>query len=205
MGLEGQGGSAPSVSLRSVTKRFGDFTAVRDMDLDIPKGKFFTMLGPSGCGKTTTLRMIAGFEEPSEGAVLLDGDDVTGLAAFRRPTNTVFQSYALFPHLSVERNVAFGLERQRVSKDEVRRRVSEELERVGLAREAKRKPRQLSGGQQQRVALARALVIRPSILLLDEPLSNLDAKLREEVRIEIRELQRQLGPRSWSRTIRRKP
>ena len=170
MSLEGQGGSAPSVSLRSVTKRFGDFTAVRGMDLDVPRGQFFTMLGPSGCGKTTTLRMIAGFEEPTEGAVLLDGDDVTGQPPFRRPTNTVFQSYALFPHLSVERNVAFGLERQRVSKDEVRRRVAEELERVGLAREAKRKPRQLSGGQQQRVALARALVNRPAVLLLDEPL-----------------------------------
>jgi ABC-type Fe3+/spermidine/putrescine transport system ATPase subunit len=147
---------APSVSLRGVTKRFGDFTAVREMELDIPRGHFFTMLGPSGCGKTTTLRMIAGFEEPNEGSVLLDGDDVTGLPPFRRPTNTVFQSYALFPHLSVERNVAFGLERRRVSKDEVKRRVGEELERVGLAREAKRKPRQLSGGQQQRVALASA-------------------------------------------------
>ena len=112
--------AAPSVSLRSVTKRFGDFTAVREMDLDVPKGQFFTMLGPSGCGKTTTLRMIAGFEEPTEGTVLLDGEDVTGQPPFRRPTNTVFQSYALFPHLNVERNVAFGLERQRVSKDEVR-------------------------------------------------------------------------------------
>src|SRR4051794_19572447 len=144
------GEAAPSVSLRSVSKRFGEFTAVRGMDLDIPQGQFFTMLGPSGCGKTTTLRMIAGFEEPSEGAVLLDGEDVTGQPPFRRPTNTVFQSYALFPHLSVERNVAFGLQRQRVSKDEVRRRGGEELERVGLAREAKRKPRQLSGGPQQR-------------------------------------------------------
>jgi spermidine/putrescine transport system ATP-binding protein len=179
--------------LRSVTKRFGEFTAVRDMDLDIPKGKFFTMLGPSGCGKTTTLRMIAGFEEPSEGTVLLDGDDVTGLAAFRRPTNTVFQSYALFPHLSVERNVAFGLERQRVSKDEVRRRVGEELDRVGLAREAKRKPRQLSGGQQQRVALARALVNRPSVLLLDEPLGALDLKLRKQLQIELKRIQQEVG------------
>jgi spermidine/putrescine transport system ATP-binding protein len=193
MSLEGQGGSAPSVSLRSVTKRFGDFTAVRGMELDVPRGQFFTMLGPSGCGKTTTLRMIAGFEEPTEGTVLLDGDDVTGQPAFRRPTNTVFQSYALFPHLSVERNVAFGLERQRVSKDEVRRRVGEELERVGLAREAKRKPRQLSGGQQQRVALARALVNRPAVLLLDEPLGALDLKLRKQLQIELKRIQRDVG------------
>ncbi|MGH2803391.1 MAG: ABC transporter ATP-binding protein, partial [Thermoleophilaceae bacterium] len=140
------GEAAPSVRLQGVTKRFGDLVAVRDVDLDIPRGEFFTMLGPSGCGKTTTLRMVAGFEEPSEGTVLLDGEDVTGLPAFKRPTNTVFQSYALFPHLSVERNVAFGLERRGVSRDEIRRRVGEELERVGLAAEAKRKPRQLSGG-----------------------------------------------------------
>src|SRR5215216_6016253 len=185
--------TAPSVTLRSVTKRFGEFTAVREMDLDIPRGQFFTMLGPSGCGKTTTLRMIAGFEEPTEGTVLLDGEDVTGQPAFRRPTNTVFQSYALFPHLSVERNVAFGLARQRVSKDEVRRRVGEELERVGLAREAKRRPRQLSGGQQQRVALARALVNRPAVLLLDEPLGALDLKLRKQLQIELKRIQQDVG------------
>src|SRR5688572_11551763 len=161
------GADTPSVRLEGVTKRFGDFTAVREMELDIPRGQFFTMLGPSGCGKTTTLRMVAGFEEPTEGRVLLDGENVTGLPAFKRPTNTVFQSYALFPHLSVERNVAFGLERKKVPKDAVRPRVAEELERVGLAGEAKRKPNQLSGGQQQRVALARALVNRPAVLLLD--------------------------------------
>jgi len=184
---------APSVRLQGVTKRFGDFTAVRAMDLDIPKGEFFTMLGPSGCGKTTTLRMIAGFEEPSEGAVLLDGDDVTGLPPFKRATNTVFQSYALFPHLSVERNVAFGLERRKVSKEETRRRVAEELERVGLAPEAKRKPRQLSGGQQQRVALARALVNRPAVLLLDEPLGALDLKLRKQLQVELKRIQRDVG------------
>jgi spermidine/putrescine transport system ATP-binding protein len=184
---------APSVRLRGVSKKFGDFTAVREMDLDILEGEFFTLLGPSGCGKTTTLRMIAGFEDPSTGTVLLAGDDVTGLPAFKRPTNTVFQSYALFPHLSVERNVAFGLERKRVSKDEVRRRVAEELERVGLAAEAKRKPRQLSGGQQQRVALARALVNRPAVLLLDEPLGALDLKLRKQLQVELKRIQQEVG------------
>jgi spermidine/putrescine transport system ATP-binding protein len=193
MGLAGEGGTPPSVTLRGVTKRFGDFPAVRDMDLEIPRGQFFTMLGPSGCGKTTTLRMIAGFEEPSEGSVLLDGEDVTAQPPFRRATNTVFQSYALFPHLSVERNVAFGLERRRIAKDEIRRRVAEELERVGLAAEAKRKPRQLSGGQQQRVALARALVNRPAVLLLDEPLGALDLKLRKQLQVELKRIQREVG------------
>ena len=183
----------PSVTLHGVTKRFGDFAAVRDMDLAISRGEFFTMLGPSGCGKTTTLRMIAGFEEPSEGTVHLDGDDVTGLPAFRRPTNTVFQSYALFPHMSVEKNVAFGLERQSVSRDEVRTRVGEELERVGLTAEANRKPRQLSGGQQQRVALARALVNRPAVLLLDEPLGALDLKLRKQLQVELKRIQKDVG------------
>ena len=183
----------PSVRLDGVTKRFGDFAAVSHLDLDIERGEFFTMLGPSGCGKTTTLRMIAGFEDATEGRVLLDGNDVTGLPAFKRPTNTVFQSYALFPHLSVERNVAFGLERQKFAKDEVRRRVGEELERVGLAREAKRRPRQLSGGQQQRVALARALVNRPAVLLLDEPLGALDLKLRKQLQVELKSIQRDVG------------
>src|SRR4051794_26073790 len=187
------GAEAPSVRLDGVTKRFGDFAAVRDMDLDIPRGQFFTMLGPSGCGKTTTLRMVAGFEEPTEGRVLLDGDDVTGLPAFRRPTNTVFQSYALFPHRSVEQNVAFGLQRQKVDKSEIRRRVGEELERVGLAGEGKRKPNQLSGGQQQRVALARALVNRPAVLLLDEPLGALDLKLRKQLQVELKRIQRDVG------------
>ena len=187
------GQSAPSVRLQGVTKRFGDFTAVDSLDLDIERGEFFTLLGPSGCGKTTTLRMIAGFEDPTEGVVLLDGDDVTGLPAFKRPTNTVFQSYALFPHLSVERNVAFGLQRQGISKDEVKRRVAEELERVGLTREAARRPRQLSGGQQQRVALARALVNRPAVLLLDEPLGALDLKLRKQLQVELKGIQRDVG------------
>src|SRR5215204_2020256 len=183
----------PSVRLERVTKRFGDFAAVRDMELDIPRGQFFTMLGPSGCGKTTTLRMVAGFEEPSEGRVLLDGDDVTGLPAFKRPTNTVFQSYALFPHRSVEQNVAFGLQRQKVDKGEIRRRVGDELERVGLAAEAKRRPAQLSGGQQQREALARALVNRPAVLLLDEPLGALDLKLRKQLQVELKRIQRDVG------------
>jgi len=198
MSQGGEGGTtppvdAPSVRLQGVTKRFGDFTAVRGMDLDIPQGQFFTMLGPSGCGKTTTLRMIAGFEEPTEGVVWLDGEEVTDLPAFKRATNTVFQSYALFPHMSVEKNVAFGLERKSFSKDEVRRRVGEELERVGLAAEAKRKPRQLSGGQQQRVALARALVNRPAVLLLDEPLGALDLKLRKQLQVELKRIQRDVG------------
>jgi spermidine/putrescine transport system ATP-binding protein len=187
------GADTPSVRLDRVTKRFGDFTAVREMDLEIPAGQFFTMLGPSGCGKTTTLRMVAGFEDPSEGRVLLSGEDVTSLPAFRRPTNTVFQSYALFPHRNVEQNVAFGLQRQKVDKAEIRRRVGEELERVGLSGEAKRKPAQLSGGQQQRVALARALVNRPEVLLLDEPLGALDLKLRKQLQVELKRIQRDVG------------
>jgi spermidine/putrescine transport system ATP-binding protein len=193
MSHEGQGGDAPSVRLEAVTKRFGEVTAVSDLTLDIPRGEFFTMLGPSGCGKTTTLRMVAGFEEPSEGRVLLDGEDVTGRPAFKRPTNTVFQSYALFPHLSVEKNVAFGLQRKKVDRTEVRRRVSEELERVGLSAEARRRPAQLSGGQQQRVALARALVNRPAVLLLDEPLGALDLKLRKQLQVELKRIQREVG------------
>jgi spermidine/putrescine transport system ATP-binding protein len=186
-------GERPSVELEGVTKRFGDFTAVRELDLTVGSGEFFTLLGPSGCGKTTTLRMVAGFERPSEGRILIDDVDVVDLPPFKRPTNTVFQSYALFPHLSVEENVAFGLRRKGVAKDEVRRRVAVELERVGLAREAKRKPRQLSGGQQQRVALARALINLPTVLLLDEPLGALDLKLRKGLQIELKNIQRDVG------------
>ena len=183
----------PSVRLEQVTKRFGELTAVRALSLDLAPGEFFTLLGPSGCGKTTTLRIVAGFEEPTEGRVLLDGADVTGLPAFKRSTNTVFQSYALFPHLSVEENVGFGLRRRKVPKADVRRRVAEELERVGLAAEANRKPAQLSGGQQQRVALARALVNRPAVLLLDEPLGALDLKLRKQLQVELKRIQRDVG------------
>jgi spermidine/putrescine transport system ATP-binding protein len=184
---------APSVQLSAVTKRFGNVEAVRSLDLEIARGEFFTMLGPSGCGKTTTLRVIAGFEEPNEGTVLIDGLNVGDSPPFRRPTNTVFQSYALFPHLNVEENVAFGLRRKRVPKAELLKLVGEELERVGLAAETKRKPNQLSGGQQQRVALARALVNRPSVLLLDEPLGALDLKLRKRLQVELKDIQRDVG------------
>jgi spermidine/putrescine transport system ATP-binding protein len=183
----------PSVELRDVTKRFGDFTAVDDLSLAIGEGEFFTLLGPSGCGKTTTLRMVAGFEETTEGQVLIDGADVVGLPPYKRPTNTVFQSYALFPHLSVTENVSFGLKRKGVDKAEVGRRVEEELERVGLAREANRRPAQLSGGQQQRVALARALVNLPKVLLLDEPLGALDLKLRKGLQVQLKRIQREVG------------
>jgi spermidine/putrescine transport system ATP-binding protein len=183
----------PSVRLDGVRKAFGDFEAVRGLDLDIGRGEFFTLLGPSGCGKTTTLRVVAGFEEPTGGRVLIDGEDVAGLPAHRRPTNTVFQSYALFPHLSVGENVAFGLRRKKVDKAEVERRVAAELERVGLAREVNRRPNQLSGGMQQRVALARALVNLPKVLLLDEPLGALDLKLRKGLQLELKRIQRDVG------------
>jgi spermidine/putrescine transport system ATP-binding protein len=182
-----------SVSLRGVSKRFDDLVAVDDLDLDLATGEFFTLLGPSGCGKTTTLRMIAGFERPTSGEIMIEGEDVAGLPPHRRPTNTVFQSYALFPHLSVEANVAFGLKRKRVDKSEIAERVQRELHRVGLAREAKRRPAQLSGGMQQRVALARALVNLPKVLLLDEPLGALDLKLRKGLQVELKGIQRDVG------------
>ena len=181
------------VVLRNVTKRFGDLVAVDALDLAVPHGSFFALLGPSGCGKTTTLRMVGGFEDPTEGTVLLGGEDVTDLPPFKRDVNTVFQSYALFPHLDVHRNVAFGLERKRMSKGEVRQKVADVLELTHLTGLEKRKPNQLSGGQQQRVALARALVNRPRALLLDEPLGALDLKLRRELQIELKRVQTDVG------------
>ncbi len=180
---------AADVSLRAVTKRFDDVVAVDDLTLDIERGSFFALLGPSGCGKTTTLRMVGGFEDPTAGTILLGERDVTGLPPYKRDVNTVFQSYALFPHLSIFENVAFGLRRRRVAKAEVRRRVEEALELVALTGFGKRKPRQLSGGQQQRVALARALVNRPRVLLLDEPLGALDMKLRKQMQLELKRIQ----------------
>jgi len=181
------------LSINGLSKHYGDFYAVREVSLTIADGEFLVLLGPSGCGKTTTLRMVAGFIEPSAGHVRLAGQDVTLLPPWKRNAGMVFQSYALFPHMTVAQNVAFGLEMRKLSRADIDRRVEETLALVRLGGYGGRLPRQLSGGQQQRVALARALAIRPDVLLLDEPLSNLDAKLRQEVRVEIRELQRQLG------------
>jgi spermidine/putrescine transport system ATP-binding protein len=181
------------IHLEAVTKRFGETTAVDDLTLSIPRGAFYALLGPSGCGKTTTLRMVGGFEDPTEGRVFLGGDDVTQRPPYRRDVNTVFQSYALFPHLTVERNVAFGLERKRIDKREVSTRVGEALEMVQLGQYGKRKPAQLSGGKQQRVALARALVNRPRALLLDEPLGALDLRLRKQLQIQLKRIQQEVG------------
>ncbi len=181
------------LDIEHLVKRYGDFHAVKDVSLSIADGEFLVLLGPSGCGKTTTLRMVAGFIEPTAGRVRLAGQDVTLLPPWKRNAGMVFQSYALFPHLTVAQNVAFGLEMRKLPRADIEKRVEEVLALVRLAGYGGRLPRQLSGGQQQRVALARALAIRPDVLLLDEPLSNLDAKLRQEVRVEIRELQRQLG------------
>jgi spermidine/putrescine transport system ATP-binding protein len=185
--------AAPDIRLEGVTKRFGETTAVDALDLDVPRGAFYALLGPSGCGKTTTLRMVGGFEDPTEGRVFLGGEEITERPPYRRDVNTVFQSYALFPHLSVERNVAFGLERRKVGREEVRTRVAEALELVQLGGLGKRKPGQLSGGQQQRVALARALVNRPRALLLDEPLGALDLRLRKQLQIELKRIQQDVG------------
>jgi spermidine/putrescine transport system ATP-binding protein len=181
------------IHLERVSKRFADVLAVDDLTLSIERGRFYAMLGPSGCGKTTTLRMIGGFEDPTGGRVFLGGDDVTERPPYRRDVNTVFQSYALFPHLTVERNVAFGLERKKVGRDEVRKRVAETLELVQLSGLDRRKPAELSGGQQQRVALARALVNRPRALLLDEPLGALDLRLRKQLQIELKRIQADVG------------
>jgi spermidine/putrescine transport system ATP-binding protein len=181
------------VRLESVTKVFDDVSAVDDVSLEIPRGSFFALLGPSGCGKTTSLRMIGGFEEPTAGTIFLGDRDVTGLPPYRRDVNTVFQSYALFPHLSIQDNVAFGLKRRGVKGAELNRRVAEALELVALTGFERRKPRQLSGGQQQRVALARALVNRPRVLLLDEPLGALDLKLRKQMQLELKRIQHEVG------------
>jgi spermidine/putrescine transport system ATP-binding protein len=183
----------PDITLDRVTKRFDDVVAVDDLSLEIAPGSFFAMLGPSGCGKTTTLRMIGGFEEQTEGRILLGEADVTGLPPYKRDVNTVFQSYALFPHLSIFENVAFGLRRRGLRGEEVRRRVDEMLDLVDLQGLGKRKPRQLSGGQQQRVALARALVNSPRVLLLDEPLGALDLKLRKQMQLELKRIQNDVG------------
>ena len=181
------------IHLQELTKRFADVVAVDGIDIDMPAGEFFTLLGPSGCGKTTTLRMIAGFERPTSGQIVLDGVDVAQVPPHRRNVNTVFQSYALFPHLDVAANVAFGLKYQRCTKEERRKRVAEALGLVQLSGFERRKPTQLSGGQQQRVALARALVLRPHVLLLDEPLGALDARLRKNLQVELKALQAELG------------
>jgi putative spermidine/putrescine transport system ATP-binding protein len=186
-------GSGAAVRFVSVRKTFGDVVAVDDVDLDVRAGEFFSMLGPSGSGKTTMLRLVAGFETPTAGAILLHGRDVTSLPPFDRDVNTVFQDYALFPHMTVEQNVAYGLMVRRVAKAERASRVGEALDAVRLSGFGRRKPSQLSGGQRQRVALARALVNRPRVLLLDEPLGALDLKLREEMQIELKALQRDVG------------
>ncbi len=179
--------------LEGLVKRYGDFTAVDNVELSVEKGEFVSLLGPSGCGKTTTLQMIAGFEEPTQGRVVIDGKDMTAVKASQRGIGIVFQSYALFPHMPVAGNVSFGLEMRKVSKEERKRRVTETLELVHLQDFAHRFPRELSGGQRQRVALARALVIQPEVLLLDEPLSALDAKIREDMQIELRSIQQKVG------------
>ncbi|WP_299846950.1 ABC transporter ATP-binding protein [uncultured Roseovarius sp.] len=181
------------IQLQGIEKRFGKFVAVSDLSLDLHEGEFFSLLGPSGCGKTTALRMIAGFQEPSAGKVIIDGQDMEGFPANKRPTNMVFQSYAIFPHLNVGNNVAYGLRNRGISKSEIDGRVSEALEMVELGGLQSRGATELSGGQRQRVALARALVMRPKVLLLDEPLSALDKKLREQMQFEMRHLQQELG------------
>ncbi|WP_323020970.1 ABC transporter ATP-binding protein [Pararhodobacter sp.] len=183
----------PFISIQNVTKRFGDFTAVNDVSLDIYRGELFCLLGGSGCGKSTLLRMLAGFETPTEGKILIDGVDLAGTPPDRRPTNMMFQSYALFPHMSVEKNVAYGLLREGKSKTEAYAHAAEMLKLVKLEKFARRKPHQLSGGQRQRVALARALAKQPKVLLLDEPLGALDKKLREETQFELIRIQETLG------------
>jgi len=188
-----RGDAPPFVRIVKITKKFGDFTAVNDVSLDIWKGELFCLLGGSGCGKSTLLRMLAGFETPTEGRIEIDGQDMAGLPPYERPTNMMFQSYALFPHMTVENNVAYGLRRDGMGRAEAMERVAEMLKMVQLSRLAGRKPHQLSGGQRQRVALARSLIKRPKLLLLDEPLGALDKKLREETQFELVKIQETLG------------
>ena len=183
----------PMIEIRGVTRSYGAIKALDDANLSINEGEFFSLLGPSGCGKTTLLRMIAGFDDPTSGTIAVDGQPMDGIAANRRPTNMVFQSYAIFPHLNVEQNVAYGLKRLKLEAGEEKRRVEEALAQVSLTGLGKRKATELSGGQRQRVALARALVMRPKVLLLDEPLSALDKKLREQMQVELRRLQQAVG------------
>jgi putrescine transport system ATP-binding protein len=183
----------PFISFENVTKRFGEFVAVDNLTLGIYEREFFALLGPSGCGKTTLMRMVAGFEEPTQGRITLDGNDLAGVPPYRRPSNMMFQSYALFPHMNVEANIAFGLKQEGMPKDQIAQRVEEMLKLVKLTPFAKRKPHQLSGGQRQRVALARSLAKKPKVLLLDEPLGALDKKLREETQFELTDLQVDLG------------
>ena len=185
--------AVPFIQVKSLSKHFGDFTAVDDVSLDIYQGELFTILGGSGCGKSTLLRMLAGFETPSAGQIIIDGVDISELPAYDRPVNMMFQSYAVFPHMTVAQNIAYGLKKERLSKAEINRRVEEMLELVQLTDHASRKPKQLSGGQRQRVALARALIKRPKVLLLDEPLAALDKKLREQTQFELMNLQYKLG------------
>ncbi|PSJ57551.1 ABC transporter ATP-binding protein [Kumtagia ephedrae] len=183
----------PYIAFENVTKRFGDFTAVNNLSLSIYEREFFALLGASGCGKSTLLRMLAGFDEPTSGRILLDGQDLRGIPPYRRPVNMMFQSYALFPHMTVEQNIAFGLKQEGMPKPEIETRVADMLKLVKLTQFAKRKPHQLSGGQRQRVALARSVAKRPKVLLLDEPLGALDKKLREETQFELMDLQQSLG------------
>jgi spermidine/putrescine transport system ATP-binding protein len=189
--MENSATAGDDLVIERVTKQFATFTAVDDLTLTVPQGSFFALLGPSGCGKTTTLRMVAGLDEPTAGVIHLGGQDITYLKPYKRPVNTVFQSYALFPHLNIEDNVAFGLRRKGVK--DVAKQVGDMLELVELQQYAKRKPAQLSGGQQQRVAVARALINRPKVLLLDEPLGALDLKLRRQMQIELKRIQTEVG------------